>query len=81
LNFIHEKSAKSQNVSLILKKSVNFGFNNLTKAMLKALCTPTLFHKKEAEDGTASVREHGVGDKGTMSFDAVLEVFAGLRKV
>ncbi len=37
--------------------------------------------KKEAEDGTVSVREHGVGDKGAMSFDAVLEVFAGLRKV
>ncbi|MCU0427872.1 MAG: threonine--tRNA ligase [Candidatus Kapabacteria bacterium] len=35
--------------------------------------------KKEAEEGTVSVREHGVGDKGTMSFDAVLEVFAGLQ--
>jgi threonyl-tRNA synthetase len=35
--------------------------------------------KKEAEEGTVSVREHGVGDKGAMSFDAVLEVFSGLK--
>jgi threonyl-tRNA synthetase len=35
--------------------------------------------KKEADEGTVSVREHGVGDKGAMSFDEVLEVFAGLR--
>jgi hypothetical protein len=59
---------------------VIFGFNNLTKAMLKALRAPTLFHKKEAEEGTVSVREHGVGDKGAMSFDAVLEVFFSLKQ-
>ena len=36
--------------------------------------------KKEVEDGTVAVREHGVGDKGTMSVDEVLEVFASLKK-
>lgn len=36
--------------------------------------------KKEVEDGTVAVREHGVGDKGAMSVDAVLEVFALLKK-
>jgi threonyl-tRNA synthetase len=36
--------------------------------------------KKEAEQGTVSLREHSVGDKGAMSFEAVLEIFAGLRK-
>ena len=36
--------------------------------------------KKEVEDGTVAVREHGVGDKGAMSVDEVLEVFASLKK-
>lgn len=36
--------------------------------------------KKEAEEGTVSVREHGVGDKGAMSFEAVLEIFASLKQ-
>ncbi|TAE28237.1 MAG: threonine--tRNA ligase [Candidatus Kapaibacterium sp.] len=35
--------------------------------------------KKEVESGQVAVREHGVGDKGAMSVDAVLEVFAGLK--
>ncbi|MBD1207482.1 MAG: threonine--tRNA ligase [Ignavibacteria bacterium] len=35
--------------------------------------------KKEVEDGTVAVREHGVGDKGAMSVDEVLEVFARLK--
>jgi threonyl-tRNA synthetase len=36
--------------------------------------------KKEAEDGTVSVREHGVGDRGVMNVDEVLEIFAGLNQ-
>ena len=36
--------------------------------------------KKEVEDGTVAVREHGVGDKGAMSVDEVLEVFASLKQ-
>jgi threonyl-tRNA synthetase len=36
--------------------------------------------KKEVEDGTVSVREHGVGDKGAMSVDAVLGVFSSQNK-
>jgi threonyl-tRNA synthetase len=37
--------------------------------------------KKEVEEGTVSVREHGVGDKGAMSVEAVLEVFASLKQL
>jgi threonyl-tRNA synthetase len=37
--------------------------------------------KKEVESGEVSVREHGVGDKGVMSVEAVLEVFASLKRV
>lgn len=37
--------------------------------------------KKEAEAGTVSVREHGVGDKGVMTLDEVMQVFIQLQHV
>lgn len=36
--------------------------------------------RKEVENGTVSVREHGVGDKGTMAVDEVLELFERLNE-
>ncbi len=36
--------------------------------------------KKEVESGQVAVREHGVGDKGAMSVDAVLKVFSSLKR-
>lgn len=32
--------------------------------------------KREAENGQVSLREHGVGDKGVMSVDDVMKMFA-----
>ncbi len=37
--------------------------------------------KREAEAGQVAVREHGVGDKGAMGVEAVLEMFSLLRQV
>jgi hypothetical protein len=53
---------------------VIFGFSNLTKSCTSRSITQASFHK------TVAVREHGVGDKGAMSVEAVLEVFASLKK-
>jgi threonyl-tRNA synthetase len=35
---------------------------------------------KEAEDGTVSVREHTLGDRGAVAFDEILNEFRGLEK-
>mgnify|MGYP006158244829 CR=1 FL=1 len=36
--------------------------------------------KKEEEEGTAAVREHGVGDKGSMSLTDIIDLFQKLKE-